>query len=43
MSGNKDHLIADALETFESDEKRLLKESMYLLLVGAMDHVQRVP
>ena len=26
MSGNRDNLIADALETFEDDEKRLLKE-----------------
>ena len=32
MSGNKDDLIAEALETFEGDEKRLLKEVMYLLL-----------
>ena len=32
MSGNKDDLIADALETFEGDEKRLLKEVMYLRL-----------
>ena len=32
MSGNKDDLIAGALETFEGDEKRLLKEVMYLLL-----------
>ena len=32
MSGNKDDLLADALETFEGDEKRLLKEAMYLLL-----------
>ena len=33
MSGDKDHLIADALETFEGDEKKLLKEAVYLLLV----------
>ena len=26
ISGNRDDLIADALETFEDDEKRLLKE-----------------
>ena len=31
MSGNKDDLIADALETFEGDERRLMKEAMYLL------------
>ena len=31
MSGNKDDLTAGALETFEGDEKRLLKEVMYLL------------
>ena len=32
VSGNKDDVVADALETFEGDEKRLLKEVMYLLL-----------
>ena len=32
MSGNKDDLIADALETFEGDESRLMKEGLYLLL-----------
>ena len=42
MSGNKDDLAAEALETFEGDEKRLLEEALYLLLGGAMDHVQRV-
>ena len=31
-SGNKDDPIAVALETFEGDEKRLLKEALYLLL-----------
>ena len=32
MSGNKDDLVADVLETFEGDDKRLLKEALYLLL-----------
>ena len=43
MSGNKDDLVEDALDTFEDDEKRLLKEALYLLLEETMDHVQRVP
>ena len=43
MSGNKDDLVEDALDTFEGDEKRLLKEALYLLLEEKMDHVQRVP
>ena len=33
MCGNKDGLIADALVTFEGDEKRLLKDVMYFLVV----------
>ena len=32
MSGNKDDLIADALATFEGDERKLMKEALYLLL-----------
>ena len=43
MSGNKDDLVEDALDRFEDDEKRLLKEALYLLLEEKMDHVQRVP
>ena len=43
MSGNKDDLIADALEMFQSDEKKLLNEVMCLLLGERWDHVQRVP
>ena len=32
MSGNEGDLVAEALETFEGDEKRLSKEALFLLL-----------
>ena len=37
MNGDKDDLIADALDTFQRNGRNLMKETMYLLS-GHMHH-----